>query len=378
MPRKKILFLMSDTGGGHRAACQAILAALDEKYPQEFSGELVDMWREYTPFPFNTMPKTYGAWVNRYPKSYEVQFWLTDRIFRAGLGDQFYKKLLFPRIQKQLKHRHADLVVCVHSVFVRPSLQALKTRKIPFITVVTDYAKPTSLWYDRRADKTLVPVQPAYELGLSLGLDPKRLLLTGPVLHPRFSKMTLSKLEARQQLGWDKSAKIALLVGGGDGMGPLLETAKAIDANPVDAQLVVLAGKNLSLQQALEAVNWRKKTQIYGFTSDFDIFLRAADILISKAGPATITEAAALGTPMILNGAIKYQELPNAEYVVAQGAGLYAEGAARVAATLERVLSTPQMLESLEAGVKKLADPLAVYRIADEIWGTLQMEKGVA
>lgn len=363
---------MSDTGGGHRAACQAIMAALDEKYPQEFSAELVDMWREYTPFPFNTLPKTYGAWVNRYPKSYEAQFWVTDRVFRDGLGDQFYKKLLFPRIKQQLKRRHADLVICVHSVFVRPSLEALKARKIPFITVVTDYALPTSLWYDRRADKTLVPVKPAYELGLELGLDPQKLILTGPVMHPRFSKMTLSKLEARRHLGWDESAKIAILVGGGDGMGPLLETAQAIDANPTDSQLVVLAGKNQPLKESLEAVNWRKKTQIYGFTSEFDIFLRAADVLISKAGPATITEAAALGTPMLLNGAIKYQESPNAEYVVAQGAGLYAEGAGKVAAALEQVLSAPQMLESLEAGVKKLADPLAVYRIADEIWGSLQ------
>jgi 1,2-diacylglycerol 3-beta-galactosyltransferase len=134
---------------------------------------------------------------------------------------------------------------------------------------------------------------------------------------------------------------------------------------------VVLAGKNASLKAALEAQTWRKKTMVYGFTAEFDVFLRAADVLISKAGPATITEAAALGTPMILNGAIKFQESPNAEYVVQQGAGLYAEGASKVSAALEDVLSTPGKLKTLEAGVKKLADPLAVYRIADEIWQSL-------
>ena len=74
---------------------------------------------------------------------------------------------------------------------------------------------------------------------------------------------------------------------------------------------------------------------------------------------------------MIINGAIKFQESPNAEYVVAQGAGMYAEGAKNVAIALEQVLTTPNKLEQLESGVKKLADATAVYRIADEIWQSI-------
>ena len=370
---KRILFLMSDTGGGHRAACNAIIAALEEKHAGEFVFELVDMWQEYTPYPFNTMPTTYGKWVNVHPSSYEAQYWIGDRLFKNKLAAKLYERNMYPRIRHLYQRHPSDIVVCVHSVFVRPSLYALQKLglALPFISVVTDYALPPILWYDPRADKTLVPVQPAYDRGLELGIDPKKLILTGPVMHPRFSKMSLSQLEARQKLGWDENAKIVILVGGGDGMGPLLETAKAIDASSADSQLVVLAGKNTGLKNTLEAVPWKKKTTIYGFTSEFDVFLRAADLLISKAGPATITEAAALGTPMIINGAIKFQESPNAEYVVREGAGMYAEGASKVALALEQVLSTPDKLEQLKAGVKKLADASAVYRIADEIWQSL-------
>ncbi len=371
---KRVLFLMSDTGGGHRAACRAITAALDEKYPNQLQYELVDMFRDFAPFPLNTLPKTYGIWYNNHPASYEAQFWLTDRVFRKGLGHRVYSKVVFPKI-KYLYQRHpADIVVCVHGAFVRPSVDALRKQKrqIPFLTVITDYAKPSSLWYDNRADKTLVPVPPALTRGLELGIDASKLILTGPVMHPRFSKMHLTQAAARAKLGWDQDAKIVILAGGGDGMGPMLETAKAIDASVANAQLVVLAGKNVALKESLETIQWRKKTIIYGFTTDFDLFLRAADVLISKAGPATIVEAAALGTPMILNGAIKYQESPNAEYVVQQGAGLYAEGAQKVAATLEQVLSTPGKLEAMQAAVQKLAEPEAVYRIAEHIWTSLQ------
>jgi 1,2-diacylglycerol 3-beta-galactosyltransferase len=371
---RKILFLMSDTGGGHRAACRAIIAALEERYQGQFQTELVDMWRDYTPYPFNTMPTTYGKWVNLHPSSYEAQYWINDRVFQNRLASGVMERNMYPRLKYLYRRHPADIVVCVHSVFVRPALYARRKLRVntPFVTVITDYALPPVLWYDARADKTLVPTQPALKRGLELGLSSANLVLTGPVIHPRFTKVTLSKAEARAKLGWEPNARIVLLVGGGDGMGPLLETAKAIDANQSNAHLVAVAGKNTVLKEALEAVSWRKPTMIFGFTSEMEIMMRAADVLVSKAGPATITEAAMLGTPMILSGAIKYQESPNADYVVEQGAGLYAPGAQPVAAALEAVFGTPGRLEALEAAARKLAAPDAVYRIADEIWNTIR------
>jgi 1,2-diacylglycerol 3-beta-galactosyltransferase len=371
---RRILFLMSDTGGGHRAACRAIIAALEERYAGQFQAELVDMWREFTPYPFSTMPTTYGKWVNLHPMSYETQYLFYDRVFQNRLASKMYERQMFPKLRHLYQRHPADLVVCVHGVFVRPSLYArAKLRlNVPFVTVITDYALPHVVWYDARADKTLVPTEPALERGLELGLPLEKLVLTGPVVHPRFTKVTLSKAEARQQLGWDAVARVVLLVGGGDGMGPVLETAKAIDSNGAKAHLVVVAGKNAALKDALDAVSWHKPTTIYGFTSEMDVMMRAADVLVSKAGPATITEAAMLGTPMILNGGIRYQESPNADYVVVQGAGLYAPGAGPVASALEAVLGTPGRLEALETAARKLAAPDAVYRIADEIWNTVR------
>lgn len=364
---------MSDTGGGHRAACRAIIAALEELHAGEFTAQLVDMWREYTPWPFNTMPTTYGKWINVHQQSYEAQFWLNDRVFKNLAASKLYERQMYPRVRHLYRTHPADIVVCVHSVFVRPSVYALRKQKLntPFITVITDYALPTVLWYDARANKTLVPTQPALERGLELGIPPEQLVLTGPIIHPRFTRVTITKREAREKLGWDVDGKIALLVGGGDGMGPLLETAQAIDQSAANAQLIVVAGKNETLKHALEAVPWRKPTRVYGFTSEMEIFMRAADVLISKAGPATITEAAALGVPMIMNGAIKFQESPNAEYVVANGAGLYADDPKAVADALTAVLETPGKLSALEAGIQKLAAPDAIWRIADEIWSSL-------
>ena len=64
---QRVVFLMSDTGGGHRAAADAIRAALDLRYPEQYAVELVDVYRRYTPFPFKYLPEIYPRWVNYEP-----------------------------------------------------------------------------------------------------------------------------------------------------------------------------------------------------------------------------------------------------------------------------------------------------------------------
>lgn len=370
----KILFLMSDTGGGHRAACNAMVAALETRHGKAFQTEYLDMWREGTPWPFNRMPELYGPWVNKHPQSYEAQYWVNDRIMKNPGMSKLYARNMYPKLKKLFPRHPADLIVCAHSVFVRPSLYALEKLGVgtPFVTVVTDYALPPVLWYDPRAVKTLVPTPPAYQRGLELGVPEERLVLTGPVLHPRFTQGTMTKLEARAKLGWNSDARIALLVGGGDGMGPLQALATAIDESAANLELVVVAGRNADLKTALEARAWRKPVRVIGYTKEMDTLMRAADLMITKAGPASITESAALGVPMILYGGIKHQETPNAEYVMQHDAGIYAPAVAEVVGAVERVMNDPAELERLERGVRALAVPDAIWRIADELWAVLE------
>ncbi|MEP7286567.1 MAG: glycosyltransferase [Chloroflexota bacterium] len=365
-----ILFLMSDTGGGHRAASRAIEAALQERYPNQYSVELVDVWKDYFPYPFNTLPKNYGRWVNTNPFTYSAQFWLNDRLVRNRTISGLFTRILLSRMARLFTEHPADIVVCVHSVFVRPAAYA--HRKVcgdkPFITVITDYALPTVLWYDPAVDRCLVPTEPAYARGLALGLRPTQLALTGAPVHPKFSHLDLTTQAARQQLGWDLAKPTVLLVGGGDGMGPLVATARAIDACELDCELVIVTGRNQRLKAALEAVTWKHLPRIYGFVEDMHVFMKAADLLITKAGPATITEAAILGLPVVLSGAIKFQESPNVEYVVANSAGVYAPGPERVATSVAEIFANGgELLRQLTAGAQRLAQPDAIWKIADEI-----------
>jgi 1,2-diacylglycerol 3-beta-galactosyltransferase len=268
-----IIFMMSDTGGGHRAAARAIEAALQEHHANQFTSELVDLWKDYMPFPLNRMPKFYPRWVNQSPTSYAAQYWVQDRMMLRRSASRLYCNQMYPRMKRFYVDHPADIYVCVHSVFVRPGIDTLRRLRLnkPFITVITDYAWPPAVWYDTRVDKCLVPTEPAYKRGLRLGMPPDRMILTGAPVHPKFTHVTISREEARRELGWDMHSPVILLVGGGDGMGRLLATARAIDEQPIDAHIAIIAGRNQNMKKAMEAVEWKHPTHIYGFVNNMQV-----------------------------------------------------------------------------------------------------------
>ncbi|NDJ77400.1 MAG: hypothetical protein GYB65_14200, partial [Chloroflexi bacterium] len=83
MLRKRVVFLMSDTGGGHRSVANAIRTALDARYPDTFTCELVDVYRRYTPFPYNHLPEIYPRWVNWAGASWGLTFWSANARHRG-------------------------------------------------------------------------------------------------------------------------------------------------------------------------------------------------------------------------------------------------------------------------------------------------------
>jgi 1,2-diacylglycerol 3-beta-galactosyltransferase len=230
---KRILFLMSDTGGGHRAAAEAISAALEARYPDVCRFELIDVWKHYTPFPFNYSPETYGPTIRWGRPAWWAGYKLTNSrgASKAVMGPMYHA--LFKNGVKRLISRHgADVIVCVHSVFVRPVLRALskQTHRPPFVTVVTDLVSTHMWWYDPRVDRCLVPTKAAYRRGLLAGLQPEQLRVTGLPVHPRFTARLMDKREARAALGWDPELPAVLILGGGSGMGPVYRSARAINA----------------------------------------------------------------------------------------------------------------------------------------------------
>lgn len=377
--KKKVLFLMSDTGGGHRAAAEAIGEALIQRYGADrVEIELVDVFKDYTSFPLNHMPELYPWLINHSKASWGMGYNLSNtrrsaRVFSRAMYVSGEK-----RMKRMVADHPADVVVCVHSVLTRPAFEAY-TRSAddrpPFITVVTDLVSTHMFWYDKLVDRTLVPTQAAYDRGIYAGLSADKMRITGLPVHPRFSTLP-SQAEARESLGWDVDLPAILMVAGGDGMGPLFKTARALNARKLNCQIAIIAGRNKVLFDKLTAAEWNQPTHIYGFMKDMPRLMAASSILVSKAGPATICEACIAGLPVILFDAIPGQETGNVDYVVQSQAGAFAPSPRAVADTAEAWLAEgPEGLARRSQNASTIGRPNAVWEIADEVWELAQQPR---
>jgi 1,2-diacylglycerol 3-beta-galactosyltransferase len=204
----------------------------------------------------------------------------------------------------------------------------------------------------------MVPTQAAFDKGLASKMRAEQMKITGLPVNPAFIDSLKGQDKARDALGWDKDKITILMVAGGDGMGPLYETAQSINALNLDIQLVIVAGRNKTLKEKLEACVWNQTTHVYPFVTNMPQLMDGADIIVTKAGPATITEAAIAGLPMILMDAIPGQETGNVTYVVENDAGAWAPEPQQVADVLQ---------EQKIKNAKSIARPEAVWDIADTV-----------
>jgi len=109
---------------------------------------------------------------------------------------------------------------------------------------------------------------------------------------------------------------------------------------------------------------------VLGFVDNMADWMRAADLVVTKAGPGTISEALCSGLPMLLTWYIPGQERGNLEWVVGIGAGRYVPRARElVDAIAELSLPRSPGLAAMRAAVAAVARPEATERIAALIAG---------
>ncbi len=366
-PRKPhVVIYFSDTGGGHRSAGEAIAEALHLEYGEAISTEMVDAFKDYAPRPFRDVPEIYPRMVKA-PRLWEASFYATDGRARVRVITASVWPYVRRAIRQMVRSHPADLIVTVHPFANTFALKALGKNHPPFYTVVTDIVTTHALWFDKRADRIYVPSEEARQRGIAYHMPAEKLEVVGFPVMDRYCAPPGNRQALRKKLGWPLDKPIALLVGGGEGMGPLARTAYAIDESGLDIGLVIVAGRNLRLKALLEAHAWENPAFIYAFTHEMPDFMRAADFLVTKAGAASITEGLNANLPIILYSKVPGQEDGNVTFVVEAGAGLWAPTSQLVVRGLTRWISRPQERIQVVENCRRAARPDAARRIARQI-----------
>lgn len=371
----RALLLMSHTGGGHKASAQALQAGFALHHPQHVDTTMMDLLIDYVAPPLNQLPKTYGVIANHMP-------WLWQMLWSTGSYPNATRQLMEgiaylsePRVVALLEEERPDLLISVHPLVHELLFHALDVLQwqIPVFTVVTDLASTHPLWFHPRVTTCFVASEASYQHALACGLQPTQVRQTGLPVRPAFAAPQPAKAAVRQTLGMAPDLPAVLLVGGGDGIGPVAEIAQQLDAHlsssgQLSGQMVVICGHNQSLYQQLRAIQWRIPVKIHGFVDNMPQWMTATDCIVTKAGPGTIAEATIAGLPIILSGFIPGQEEGNIPFVVEGGAGAFCEDPAQIGQTVARWFGPErQQLAQMSIRSRQLARPHATAQITQAI-----------
>jgi 1,2-diacylglycerol 3-beta-galactosyltransferase len=257
---------------------------------------------------------------------------------------------LYHRKQVALIERHwsasrPDMVVSLIPNFNRAVAESIG-RAIPgtpFVTVITDIADyPPHFWIERESEYLVCGSERAAEQARALGHTDDRVFRTsGMILHPRFYEpVQADRLAERKRLGLDHDRPTGLVLFGGQGNRVMLEIAKRLDRSGLDAQLILICGRNEKLREKLRAAKLRLPRFVEGFTTEVPYYMHLSDFFIGKPGPGSISEALAMKLPVIVerNAWTLPQERYNAEWVTERGVGFVVPNFRRIGEAVGRLL----------------------------------------
>jgi processive 1,2-diacylglycerol beta-glucosyltransferase len=344
----RILIATITAGGGHLQAAAALHETWLQTRPQD-TVQRLDLLTFFSPLHKKIYSEGYVKLIAHAPELWGLVFNKMDNPklvrklarWKNTFGSNSARK--FARFVKQFA---PDAVLCTHYLPVE-LLGALR-QKWPgppplTVSIVTDF-EAHALWMDADVDLYCVAAEETKARLIARGASAAQVLATGIPISAKFS-VPADTAAVRKRYGLRDDLPILLVLSGGFGMGPVAQILTALDQLERPFQTLVVAGRNDPLRRDLASQDHRHPTHVLGFVTNMHELMAVSDLLITKPGGLTTSEALALGKPLFILNPIPGQEAANSDFLLEHGA----------AAKANRVEDLPFRLEQL-LGSKKLAD----------------------
>jgi Glycosyltransferase family 28 C-terminal domain/Monogalactosyldiacylglycerol (MGDG) synthase len=326
---KTVELVFFDAGGGHRSAANALTEIVRrEGRPwdmqlmnlQELLDEM-DVFRKLTGLRlqdvYNLLLRK--GWTLGSPTLMKGMHVLIRMLHSKQVG----------LLSNYWRTKQPDMVVSVIPNFNRALYGAMQRvmPKVPLVTILTDMADyPPHFWIERQPQYLICGTEHAYQQAMALGHAPDRVFRTsGMILNPKYYEpVTVDRGPDRAALALDPARPTALMMFGGEGSAAMQEIARDLDASGLDVQIIAVCGKSGKLEAAMRAMPRKIAMHVEGFTKEVPRLMRLADFFIGKPGPGSISEAVAMGLPVIIerNNWTLPQERYNADWVEEQKVGI--------------------------------------------------------
>ena len=365
----RILVLSASVGAGHLRAAEAVTAALRQLDPAA-TVENLDVLQLTNAAFHKLYGQAYLELVNRSPYVLGYFYDLMDQApSPRRKGDRLrllVERLNLRKFLRFLKMEPWDLIVNTH--FLPAEMVAALRRggelATPQFIVTTDF-ETHRLWVNQPCERYFTATEEGAANLQHWGVPAADVAVTGIPIHPVFSQCkSRAECLARQGLAGDRP--VVLQLAGGFGVGPVAQLYGAVLSIEIPLEVVVVAGRNEELRQQLAAmaVPDRHRVQVLGFTTQMDELMAAADMVVSKPGGLTTSEALARGVAMVVVNPIPGQESRNSDFLLENGAAIKINNVATLPHKLGQLLADPTRLARLKENARRLGRPQAAFDIA--------------
>ena len=375
---KKVLIMSASTGGGHNRAARAIKEELESRTIDNMSieCEIVDSLKLVN----NTMDKVISRGYEKSalytPKAYGSVYRFSETTIASK--NEFKTNPLTSLMARKFKHllneSTPDLIIGTHP-FPMIALSTLKknnnihslsrsesfykSTKVdipPMISVLTDYTTH-STWIQNEIDYYIVGHEYVKELLVYEGVDSEKVKAFGIPVEKSFLSHR-DRETVLTELGLSPEKLTVLLMGGSFGAGNIKETLEDLIAIDRDFQILVITGRNEHLKdklsKMLDSTIHNKNICLLGYTNKMNDILASIDVLISKPGGLTTTEALLNDVPMIVPYFIPGQEEENLDFLTNCGAALRTTKKYSLPVLLKVLIADPSRLDNLRKNIKSI------------------------
>lgn len=366
----KVLILSCSTGEGHNSAAHAVLNALEK---QGAECELSDPVAFQSERAKKMVASAYNNLIKKVPAAfgaiYKAGAWYSSTSLPSPVyhANAHYAEKLYEYILQQ----KFDVVVCTHlyGMEAMTAIYAKTKTKIPCYGILTDY---TCIPFFKETNITayFIPHEDLIPEMINFGLPKDRLFCTGIPVDARFNT-PISKELARSSLSIPQNKKIILIMTGGIGSGDAVTLCKELSNRVSDETLIyVLCGRNNDLKERIgKKFSQRSQVKAIAFTRKVNLYMKAADVLISKPGGISSSEAATVGIPLVHTMAIPGCETKNAEFFESHGMSVNASSLEFAAKSAIDLINSPTKSLKMIEMQKSIIHLDATEKIVGKILG---------
>lgn len=375
MSGKNILVVTASMGSGHNKAANAVAEAIKRKYPVN-KINVIDFMSTETAY-FNSLVKDiYLKMLDHTPSVYEFFYKFTSDSTKGSTIQSVFAHAMKKDMRELIKKYEADMVICTHPFPCAAASYLKQTGEIniPLITVMTDFCVH-QFWLYKNIDIYFTANDLLKKEMVSQGLLEERIFVTGIPVGYNF-RVDYNRDDLLAKFKLEKDKPVALIMGGGLGLGGVKNALCQLERLKKDIQILVITGANVALWSEMNeyAQHSKHKIFVWGYSHNIQEFMSVATFLISKPGALTISEALTRELPMILHDPIPGPEVDNAKFVSDNGAAIWVKHQDTLDAVVREVLSDATILPKLRNNAKVLKKPYASDNIADVIANMLGLD----